>query len=191
MKVLVISDINTKTNVNCAWHEELIQTIEKNFNKFKVNYVSEDMYKPCMGCFNCWIKTPGQCIIADTIREVSRDIMNFDVILLVTKVKYGCYSPGIKRILDRNIPSVLPFFKIVNGEMHHAPRYKKYPDIVVLGYGNDITSNEEITLQKLANANAINFQKKQAKTFVLKNTGESNSVILNILNYLSSIGGVN
>jgi hypothetical protein len=52
---------------------------------------------------------------------------------------------------------VLPFFRDVNGEMHHVKRYDKTPDLRYLFYGEDMTEEEKATAAKLAVANAVNF----------------------------------
>lgn len=36
---------------------------------------------PCMGCFSCWTRTPGQCAIQDDMQEIYQDILEADVII--------------------------------------------------------------------------------------------------------------
>lgn len=189
MKVLLISDNYNHAATKDILHKNLIESLKKKYSDFKAYFVKENDLNPCVGCFNCWLKTPGLCVINDLARDTSKDISNSDLVILVTEVKFGCYSPSIKRVLDRHIPSILPLLKIINGEMHHSPRYSKYPDIVVLGYGKDITIEEEKTLSELATANAINLQKNEAKTYICRNENEVDLTINNMLIYISSIGG--
>lgn len=36
---------------------------------------------PCMGCFSCWTKTPGQCALKDDMQELYQDILEADIII--------------------------------------------------------------------------------------------------------------
>jgi len=74
----------------------------------------------------------------------------------------------------------LPFFRTVNGELHHAPRYNKSPKFIVIGYGDDITSDEEQTLKELVKGNAINFGCKDYKTYVIKNLSEAKTILADL-----------
>ncbi|MEE0962901.1 MAG: flavodoxin family protein [Ruminococcus bromii] len=44
-----------------------------------------DLYKkeikPCLGCFSCWSKTPGECIIKDDMQEIYEKIKASDIII--------------------------------------------------------------------------------------------------------------
>ena len=79
--------------------------------------------RPCIGCFGCWIKTPGQCVIPDAYQTMARRIHAADEVVVCTKWTYGGFSPFVKNVFDRSIGVVLPFFEIVDGEMHHQKRY--------------------------------------------------------------------
>ena len=64
----------------------------------------------CIGCFGCWVKTPGVCVHPDPGREIAQTIMQSEEVILFTPVTYGGYSPTLKIIVDRFIPLILPFF---------------------------------------------------------------------------------
>ena len=87
----------------------------------------------CMGCFGCWIKTPGECVIDDAARDIAKKLMHTDLTVFVTPIVFGGYSYELKKILDRQICRELPFFTKVNGEVHHQPRYAKHANLVALG----------------------------------------------------------
>ncbi len=53
---------------------------------------------PCRGCFNCWTKTPGKCTINDSYTEMPKYILQSNVVIIITKLYYGCYSPYIKML---------------------------------------------------------------------------------------------
>jgi hypothetical protein len=85
---------------------------------------------------------------------------------------FGGLSPNIKATLDRNIGLALPFFRNVNGEMHHVPRYKKHPDLKYIFYGNEITDNEKETARKLVVANSINLGSEHGEAIFCKTIEE-------------------
>jgi multimeric flavodoxin WrbA len=43
----------------------------------------------CLGCFDCWLKTPGMCVEADAGREVAKALIQSDVAVLFTPVTFG------------------------------------------------------------------------------------------------------
>ena len=40
----------------------------------------------CIGCFGCWIKTPGICVASDEGREIIQTIIRSDMTILFTPV---------------------------------------------------------------------------------------------------------
>lgn len=121
---------------------------------------------PCIGCFGCWIKTPGQCVIKDGCGDLGRIMAKCADIIIISQVIYGGFSPFVKNVLDRNIGYLLPFFQIRKGRMHHAPRYPNRLRITVLGYGNDATPEEEQTFRSIAEANSVNLNALESRVFL-------------------------
>jgi multimeric flavodoxin WrbA len=113
------------------------------------------MITPCLGCFGCWIRTPSICIIRDGYQYIGKLFAEKDEIMIISRCVYGGFSPFVKNVCDRSIGSLLPFFEIIQGRMHHAPRTKNRPKFSVCFYG-DITEKEKKTAVKLILANAIN-----------------------------------
>ena len=111
--------------------------------------------KPCTGCFGCWVKTPGQCVIPDRGRELTPLLARAERFTVVSRCYYGGLSPDVKAALDRFIGYMLPWFKIDGGEMHHVPRYAQRIVLAWHLYG-DITDAECETALRLAAANAHN-----------------------------------
>ncbi len=110
----------------------------------------------CIGCFGCWIKTPGVCVIKDKYGNMGADIAKCNEIIIVTKCCYGGPSPFVKNVLDRSISYVHPYFVNRNGEMHHKQRYEKSLNLTVLFYGDNLTSLEKQTAQEWVKAMAVN-----------------------------------
>ena len=111
----------------------------------------------CLGCFECWVKTPGVCRHNDDGREIARQFIQSDLSILFTPVTFGGYSAELKKALDRIICLVLPFFMKKNGEVHHKPRYERYPRLMVVGVLPQADEESERIFKSLVNRNALNF----------------------------------
>lgn len=111
----------------------------------------------CIGCFHCWVNTPGQCIhTADAGESILQAVLDSDILVLFTPVIFGGYSAELKRILDRFLPMALPFLQKMHGEVHHPRRYAAFPHII--GIGISQAPNDEITrcFRTLVGRNAVN-----------------------------------
>lgn len=141
---LVIYDVNRDD-------EKLILELEDNFSLFSAT----PMVRDCVGCFGCWVKTPAKCVIKDRCNMMPKLISHSEEVIIITPILYGGYSKNIKAVLDRSIGYVLPYFRIVKGEMHHQLRYKKSLSLRVFFYGECDAKEKEIAYN-LVRANAVN-----------------------------------
>ena len=112
--------------------------------------------KPCRGCFACWLKHPGTCAIKDDQEQVLRAMAAGDLLVWITPLTFGGYSPVLKRSLDRSIPNILPFFTVRHAEVHHPPRYKKRLGLIVLGTLPAADPEAERIFHELVGRNALN-----------------------------------
>ena len=113
----------------------------------------------CVGCFGCWTKTPGKCVIRDDAVKVYPLIAASDHVLYVSRVRYGCYDTTMKTMLERAIPVQQAFIRLHHGETHHVQRNVVPKQAVILGYG-DISAEEQAIFRQLVarNANNMNFE---------------------------------
>ena len=87
----------------------------------------------CLGCFGCWVKTPGMCVEDDAGRQIAKAIIQSDATVLFTPVTFGGYSPDLKRMMDHFIQLIPPHFAMDHGEVHHPPRYAHRPRLMMVG----------------------------------------------------------
>lgn len=127
--------------------------------KDDILFSANPIVKPCMGCFGCWIKTPGRCVINDRCSDIPLFISKCDEMILISPILFGCYSESIKAVIDRSIPYILPYLRIVGGEMHHKMRYKHSFKLTVLFYGKCDLEERQIA-ESLVRANSVNFGAK-------------------------------
>jgi len=71
----------------------------------------------------------------------------------------GMTTGLMKRLNDRLIPLIHPYFSIVKGEIHHRKRYDHYPKIAVIYEPTPEDTQEDIALCKeIYERLAINFK---------------------------------
>jgi multimeric flavodoxin WrbA len=111
----------------------------------------------CAGDFFCWIRTPGICNVNDDNRMIAEKLASCDLVVYLTPVTFGGYSAALKRMVDHQIQNVSPFFAMIDGETHHLKRYKKNPDLLVVGWMTAPDTQSETIFRHLVQRNAINF----------------------------------
>lgn len=122
----------------------------------------------CIGCFSCWVKHPKVCIYKDEYSNITDSLKNSDELILISKNRFGCYSESVKRVLERCIGYVLPYFTIRDKHIHHASRYDKKLELITYFYG-DITDNDYECLDNLVKANSINLNASSYEVKILDN----------------------
>lgn len=133
----------------------------------------------CKGCFGCWLKTPGICVLHDGMETLGSNVLSSDEIIIISESMYGGFSISMKRLWDRCIPGVLPFFRKINNELHHTPRYAKRPKLRVYFYNAKDMLPHEIELAKnLVKANALNFMSDDYEVHFLDSLKSLKEVVL-------------
>lgn len=184
MKALLLCDRESSDACGldlAARVENIMRTIG-----YEVNTVvlDSDSIKSCVGCFGCWVKTPGLCVITnDSANDISNMEINADALVLLSRITYGGYSADIKAFLDRSIPNILPYFEIYKGEMHHKMRYSRFPAWITIGYG-ETTGREKETFCALAERNALNLRPPMHSAFTVQNSDEADDVFILLENTL-------
>jgi hypothetical protein len=110
----------------------------------------------CLGCFGCWVQSPGECVVGDDAQNVATAVVGSDLLVYLTPVAFGGYSSQLKKAVDRLICLVSPFFTRIEGETHHRPRYQRYPRLVGLGLLPEADRDSEQIFAALVSRNAIN-----------------------------------
>lgn len=158
-----------------------MRTIIHDLNKIdikKLGFNEEDKIissinckKSCIGCFSCWIKHPKKCALTDEFSNITEFIKNSDELVIISKCRYGCYSAPTKRVLERCIGYVLPFFTIRNKEIHHESRYEKKLTLTTYFYG-EITNEDKKNIEKLVKANSVNLNANKYEIKYINNIKE-------------------
>ena len=119
----------------------------------------------CIGCLNCWVKSPGECRSGDESREVCRAYINSDFVLWASPVIMGFYSSLLKKVTDKFVCLVHPYGEFVEGEVHHLPRYDHYPIAgLLLEKGSDTDDEDIQIISNIHSRTALNFKSSLAFT---------------------------
>jgi multimeric flavodoxin WrbA len=93
--------------------------------------------------------------------------MQSDVVVLVTPVTFGGYCAALKKAVDRVLPILSPFFMKIRGEVHHKPRYKKYPALIGVGILPRRDEESEALFSRIIERHATNAHSPWHHAFVL------------------------
>jgi len=125
---------------------------------------------PCVGCFGCWLKTPGECGYDDDGRTVARALVQCDLRIFLTPVSFGGYSGLLKTAADRMIPTISPLFVKYHGEMHHRLRYPDPARFLAVGWQQAANANSAAIFTQLVQRNALNMHAPASDSLVLTGT---------------------
>ncbi len=122
MKVLVIngSPKGSRSNTYRLTRAFLEGMGEKELRERSVSKLN---IKPCLGCFSCWNKTPGSCVHHDDMSGVIEDMLWADVIVWSFPLYYFSVPGGLKTLMDRQLPMVMPFMQEDTQSGGHPTRY--------------------------------------------------------------------
>jgi hypothetical protein len=91
---------------------------------------------PCTGCASCGMRVPGACAVKDDMQGIFRKVVESDVLVLATPVRFGSYCADLKKVVDRFQPLMVPIYVMRDGEMHFRGRYD-LPALLGIGLVRD------------------------------------------------------
>ena len=172
-------------------NELLSKELNKKELKGETIVLHENDIKPCLGCFKCWIQTPGICIIDDYGRELTKKMIQTDNLIYLTPVRFGGYSSELKKALDRSLPLLSPFFRVYKDEIHHETRYDKYPNLIVIGILEESNPKQEGILLKLVERNVLNNFAPKHTTKIIYHSDKDSTINKKIKTSVDIVGDIN
>ena len=137
---------------------------EKEWNKVSAEYESWKVVsdngniRPCIGCFCCWRKTPGECVIKDGYENLGALIHHADEVTVISRYTYGGFSAFVKNAFDRCIGYVLPQFEVIKGETHHKKRYDEDKAFTFIFYGHELSMEQKESARQYVEAVCANIR---------------------------------
>ena len=155
MKATVLNGMQDGDDVTAKVNDTLLGLLQGKGWETDPFTLHEMDIKPCAGCFGCWVRTPGQCVSHDS-DDIARSVIQSDLLVYLTPVTFGGYSSELKKAVDHLIFTNLPFFRTVEGETHHQPRYDRSPNLLAIGVLPEHDADSERIFATLVERNAIN-----------------------------------
>jgi hypothetical protein len=123
----------------------------------KVISIDEEI-TPCIGCWSCWLKTPGECVFNDIMTKVYPDYVNSSRVVILLDNAQGFINYQMKAFFDRTIPHYHPYIEIVDGEYHHLGRYDAYPELYFYYDTKELSEKEEQIIEDYLYRTTYHFQ---------------------------------
>ncbi len=139
MKILVLNGSPKKKSDTFRLTDAFLKGLNKN-NEHEVNIVNviDKKIAPCRGCFACWQKADGHCIIRDDQNDILDLYRTSDVV--IWSFPLYCYSmpSHLKAVLDRTIPLItMKMVQGPDGTVRHVPLadFSKIHTLIICGCG--------------------------------------------------------
>jgi multimeric flavodoxin WrbA len=160
MKVTILNGNPNSENVRFDQYlRELVGLLESAEHGVTLLQIRDLDVKYCIGCFDCWVRTPGECKVTDSSHDICREYINSDFVLFASPVIMGFTSALLKKANDKLLPLLLPYLVVVQNECHHPARYDKYPATgLLLDSGDDCDEEDVRIISDIYARNAINLK---------------------------------
>ena len=139
MKILVLNGSPKKKSDTFRLTEAFLKGLNRD-GQHEVNIINviEKKISPCMGCFGCWQRGNGHCVIEDDQNGILDLYRSAD--LIIWSFPLYCYAmpSHLKAVVDRTIPLVkMDMVQEDDGTVHHEALadFSKMHTLVICGCG--------------------------------------------------------
>lgn len=133
LKTVIIKDCRDWDDLPTAAQEKAADAYILDLSRVSV--------RDCLGCWFCWLKTPGRCVQKD-LDDFYHAFFSADRAVFLVQESCGFVSGNLKTLLDRMIVTALPYIEYTSGEAMHVARYDKTP-LIEIYYQDTFSSNED------------------------------------------------
>lgn len=115
MKTLVLNTLGKEAldQVNALIKDKEVEVVD----------TSDMKIAHCMGCNQCWLKTPGICAIKDDYEKIIKKLVETENLWIVSDTRFGFLDYKGKRVIDRIMPMLNMTVCFRDGWMRHKLRY--------------------------------------------------------------------
>jgi len=120
MKVLAINGSPHKLKGNTALVlDPFLEGLRDAGAEVELLYTRDLRINPCLGCFGCWIKTPGKCVQQDDMADLLPRLRQADVWVLATPLYFDGPSGPLKNVMDRMTSFLRLAAEVRDGRSRH------------------------------------------------------------------------
>jgi multimeric flavodoxin WrbA len=157
MKILLL-DGSAENDLVLKTAREIIEKTFNDSNHAVKSFTLRDAaIQNCIGCFSCWLKTPGVCILNDDGLEVLRLIVECDYLILLTRVTYGGYSWHLAKIMERLVSTLNPYLQRVRNKIVLRRRDDKRYMLIAFGAMAVSDKEQEDVFSELVQWDSTNY----------------------------------
>ena len=139
MKILVLNGSPKKKSDTFRLTEAFLRGLnKKQQHEVQVIHVIEKQIAPCRGCFGCWQRMDGHCVIQDDQNEILDLYRAADVIIWSFPLYCYAMPSHLKAVLDRTIPLVkMAMRQEADGTVRHEALadFSRTHTLVICGCG--------------------------------------------------------
>jgi multimeric flavodoxin WrbA/putative sterol carrier protein len=88
--------------------------------------------KNCSGCYNCWTKTPGECIYKDDMTELRKKYREADLVVFSSPLYIFNVTGIMKTFMDRLLPIMKPY--MLSDEQGNTLHPDRFPELGEQGF---------------------------------------------------------
>ena len=104
----------------------------------------------CMGCNQCFLKTPGVCAIKDDYEQILKQLAHCNNLWFITDTRFRFMDSKCKKVADRLLPLLNMGLEFRQGLMRHTLRYGHPINIGIIYPGDGDRNLLEFWCQRAA-----------------------------------------
>jgi len=137
MKVLALNG-SPRMKASSTYHmlQPLLEGMEAAGAETELIHIRKLDLEVCIGCYTCWVRTPGECIHKDkdSMTEAMEHYNTADLVVFGTPLYHFSMSGIMKTFIDRTLPRIEPWLiphPDIPGVTFHPERFHK-PNKIML-----------------------------------------------------------
>jgi hypothetical protein len=94
-----------------SYLERLIPLLEKEGNTVTHLKLRDINLRACNGCYKCWVRTPGRCVLKDDSDLLDRTVIQSDFVLWATPLVMAFQPPFSRKRWTSTCRSCIPIWR--------------------------------------------------------------------------------
>lgn len=132
LKVVAISSSSRPKSITDRILNLFLEGMEDK-SEITIFYPNKMKLKPCLGCWSCWLKTPGKCAQKDDMHQILEHLDQDDIIILASPLYVHGFNAQMKMVIDRIIPIIESDISLdEHGHSFHKRRNQKEQKAVLI-----------------------------------------------------------